>query len=96
MAEYINKDKLYQTESLLDSDIIKQDKIASYLLSQILYDIKTFPKADVAPVRRGRWIEYLKNLGECSECGEIVAIRSKYCPNCGSSMLEGETDANFD
>lgn len=44
MAEYINKDKLYQTESLLDSDIIKQDKIASYLLSQILYDIKHFPK----------------------------------------------------
>ena len=46
--------------------------------------------ADVAPVRHGRWKRYGKNLGECSECGEIVSVRNNYCPNCGAKMdLEG-------
>ena len=42
--------------------------------------------ADVAPVRHARWKSYGKNLGECSECGEIVSVRSNYCPNCGANM----------
>ena len=42
--------------------------------------------ADVAPVVHGRWKRYGKNLGECSECGEIVSVRSNYCPNCGCKM----------
>lgn len=41
-----------------------------------------------APVRHGRWIRYGRNLGECSNCGEIVNIRYNYCPNCGCKMLE--------
>ena len=46
--------------------------------------------ADVAPVRQGRWKRYGKNLGECSECGEVVSVRNNYCPNCGAKMdLEG-------
>ena len=46
----------------------------------------SIPAADVAPVRHGRWKRCGKNLGECSECGEIVAIRNNYCPNCGAKM----------
>lgn len=42
--------------------------------------------ADVAPVRHGRWKRYGKNLGECSECGEVVSVRNNYCPNCGAKM----------
>ena len=46
--------------------------------------------ADVATVRHGRWKRYGKNLGECSECGEIVSVRNNYCPYCGAKMdLEG-------
>ena len=51
--------------------------------------IKKMPKgiiADVAPVRHGRWERYGRNLGECSNCGEIVNIRYNYCPNCGARM----------
>lgn len=51
--------------------------------------IKKMPKgiiADVAPARHGRWKRYCKNLGECSECGEVVSVRSNYCPNCGAKM----------
>ena len=48
--------------------------------------IRYMDAEDVAPVRHGRWKSYGKNLGECSECGEIVSVRSNYCPNCGADM----------
>lgn len=51
--------------------------------------ILKIPSSDVAPVKHGRWKRYGKNLGECSECGEVVAIRNNYCPNCGAKM-DGE------
>ena len=55
-----------------------------------IYMIEDMPAADVAPVRHGRWKRYGKNLGECSECGEIVSVRNNYCPNCGAQMDEKE------
>ena len=45
------------------------------------------PSADVAPVRHARWKSYGKNLGECSECGEIVSVRSNYCQNCSERWI---------
>ena len=54
--------------------------------------ILKIPSSDVAPVKHGRWKRYGRNLGECSECGEVVAIRNNYCPNCGAKM-DGECDA---
>ena len=55
----------------------------------VIADIKGMKAADVAPVVHGRWKRYGKNLGECSECGEIVSVRNNYCPNCGAKM-DGE------
>ena len=53
--------------------------------------IDSEPAADVSPVRHARWKSYGKNLGECSECGEIVSVRSNYCPNCGC-LMDGGAD----
>ena len=39
----IDADALYQTEKLLDTNIVRQDKVASELLEQVLYDIQHFP-----------------------------------------------------
>ena len=51
--------------------------------------------ADVSPVVHGRWKRYGRNLGECSNCGEIVNIRYNYCPNCGAKMdLEEKNDSS--
>ena len=58
----------------------------------VISDIKGMKAADVAPVRNARWKRYGKNLGECSECGEIVSVRSNYCPNCGAKMDGGDSD----
>lgn len=78
MAEYIEREALLNALS---------ESTEPFNVASVFRTIKRQSKADVAPVRHGRWIEYLKNLGECSECGEIVAIRSKYCPNCGCKMI---------
>ena len=57
----------------------------------VISDIKGMKAADVAQVVHGRWKRYGKNLGECSECGEIVSVRSNYCPNCGKKMDGGDS-----
>ena len=52
--------------------------------------IKRIPAADVAPVRRGRWIEE-DGIQICSECGEEHEwedYRAPYCDTCGAKMAE--------
>ena len=65
-------------------------------------DIDVIPAADVAPVRRGLWIEaprlyYGEKQYECSLCYKdtfwdkhCIYQKYPYCPNCGAKMdLEG-------
>lgn len=98
MAEYIEREKILdaiseQRRFYLHERDGETDMEKLYLLwgsdnalttmEDIMSDI---PAADVAPVVHGRWKPYRKNLGKCSECGEVVQIRSNYCPNCGAKM----------
>ena len=39
----IDANQLYRIEKLLDTDIVKKDKVASELLEQVLYDIQHVP-----------------------------------------------------
>ena len=64
--------------------------------------IERIPSADVAPVRHGRWIEYMKVIipepynkleqaWKCSECGfDDGFITDHFCPNCGAKMDKEE------
>ena len=81
MAEYIER------ESVIES-IIGEPTEAHYP-SWYADKIKNIQAADVALVVHGRWKRYGRNLGKCSNCGEIVDIRYNYCPNCGAKMDEG-------
>ena len=58
--------------------------------------IKTFPAADVAPVRHGKWIDNGipdSILNGCSVCGFTCGSSSFfYCPNCGARMDGGKDD----
>ena len=42
----IDGNELYGTESLLNTDIIRNSKEASWLMSQVLYDIQSTPTID--------------------------------------------------
>lgn len=53
-----------------------------------IFAIKILPIVDVAPVRRGRWIEE-DGIQICSECGEEHEwedYRAPYCDTCGAKM----------
>ena len=56
--------------------------------------IKTFPAADVAPVRHGRWVDNGipdSILSRCSVCGFTCGSSSFfYCPICGAKMDEDD------
>ena len=39
----IDANELYRIEKLLDTDIVRQDKVALNLLEQVLYDIQNMP-----------------------------------------------------
>ena len=39
----IDANELYRIEKLLDTDIVRQDKVALNLLEQVLYDIQHIP-----------------------------------------------------
>lgn len=55
--------------------------------------ILKIPAADVAPVRRGRWIEG-DGIQICSECGEEHEwedYRAPYCDTCGARMNKEES-----
>ena len=58
--------------------------------------IRNIPSADVAPIKRGEWIEQEDGFGDtyydCSCCGESFCLIEgtptdnmyNFCPNCGS------------
>ena len=94
MAEYIEREAL--EKNLNERLAYLLDKNGPYDYFTDGYDeavstVEEFLAADVAPVVHGRWKRYGKNLGECSECGEIVSVRSNYCSNCGAKMDGGTT-----
>lgn len=69
----------------------ESDLPAETVISDLKYAI---PAADVAQVRRGRWIEE-DGIQICSECGEEHEwedYRAPYCDTCGAKMNKEEAD----
>jgi len=80
----IDADKLFKEfERAAWYNNADRDEIAEEMLLQM----PTITYADLVP--HGRWKRRGRNLGECSECGEVVAARHRYCPNCGAKMDGG-------
>lgn len=79
--EYIERQEVYSeiNELPLTEDATKE----------ILWAINNIPTADVAPIRRGRWIKEENGVIVCSECGEEHEwedYRATYCEDCGAKM----------
>lgn len=59
-------------------------------LGDLVDTFSEIPAADVAPVRRGRWLEE-DGIQICPECGEEHEwedYRAPYCDTCGAKMNE--------
>lgn len=92
MFEYIEKVALIRNARQLFGSKWYTERVVSLVESQ--------PVVDVAPVRRGRWLEadcFDIGFWQCSYCGflsEAIAAPKlyKYCPNCGADMREVSND----
>lgn len=52
--------------------------------------IDVVPSVNPQEPKTGHWIDMDEGFSpcECSECGSVEFIKSKYCPNCGCRMIE--------
>lgn len=100
MTEYIERGALLSKISRMIDYCEKDYKVnALTALFQVGDAIMDCNVADVAPVRRGKWIPISDGDGaECSECGEYFDTNGftafikvyRYCPNCGTKMAGEE------
>lgn len=91
MAEYIERKRLLRKFNVDDMMNVNGTLISLRDAREV---ISSFPAADVAPVRHGRWIEKtapaVHKYYECSNCGahenKHTAIKGRYCWRCGAKM----------
>ena len=76
MDDYIKRSDILGTTRLLDTDIVRQDKTASWLLDQILYDIEHTPAVDAVPVIR------CKDCSYCRELRRNDPYENRYIEGC--------------
>lgn len=54
--------------------------------------MKALNSVELVPVTHGEWKRVLgfngKFVCECSECGFLCGMKTKFCPDCGSVMRE--------
>lgn len=94
MAEYIEREKVYETlnTALNETDELKDLFSQDYIrgcrntLRIVIDDMKKIPTADVRPERYGMWL-YCGDGYECSECGGGSVVNTNpYCWKCGAKM----------
>ena len=106
MAEYISREAVNDLiEDIRNNHfILMSDRVTLLLLKSKVAEI---PSADVQPVKRGHWIEEVREIGEtfrlyqtyihCSECGKEhysgTLPKPNFCDECGARM-DGEQNEN--
>lgn len=96
MTDYIKREDAL--DIVADNNVHGEITLNRY--DKIIDGIYDIPSADVAPVRRGRWVPLTDCSNDgiyCSACHKKVyraeysntmKMHSPYCPNCGAKMDE--------
>lgn len=93
MSDYIKReDALQAVNGIHEDDLPRNSKI------EVCDVLMLVPSADVAPVRRGKWVRDGVDKWRCSVCGignnyaykwsvsDGDELQDKYCPYCGAKM----------
>lgn len=86
----IDANELYRIEKLLDTDIVRQDKVALNLLEQVLYDIQHVPTL----TQPNEWVSVEERLPESTECWEtyIVTVNRSHWPTSSYDICDAPYD----
>jgi len=85
VESWLNMDRYYHPNG----------KHSNIPITELYALLKQIPAADVAPVKHGRWIEYIPGrwvYAKCSKCETVHDVMTNYCPNCGAKMDGGADD----
>lgn len=104
MTEYINREAAIayireQSEECQKAfeELGGESGIYADAYNDLAEDFYKIPAADVAPVRRARWIpfhsEAAGDIQYCSDCKIGNAAKSDFCPHCGAMMDGGAARA---
>ena len=78
MAEYIDRGalKAYLYGGKFQEGCTGCDEPGEGCIECIVDEIDSFPAADVAPVRRGKWLNFYNDYrtAECSVCAELYEV----------------------
>lgn len=82
----IDGNELYRIEKLLDTDIVRQDKVALNLLEQVLYDIQHVPTL----TQPNEWVSVEERLPESTECWKtyIVTVNRSHWPTSSYDLCD--------
>ena len=80
----IDGNELYRIEKLLDTDIVRQDKVALNLLEQVLYDIQHVPT--LTPPNE--WVSVEERLPEPTYC--VLVYTTDYSIEVDALDSDGE------
>ena len=84
MTDYIERETLLEAISKVGGSPLSEWNTAG-----VVSLVANQPAADVAPVRRGRWLDGVEGsmLRICSLCGFTAGAPShRFCPACGAKM----------
>ena len=84
MTDYIEREDLLKAISKVGGSPLSEWNTAG-----VVSLVANQPAADVAPVRRGRWLDGVGGsmLRICSLCGFTAGAPShRFCPACGAKM----------
>ena len=97
----IDGNELYRIEKLLDTDIVRQDRVALNLLEQVLYDIQHVPTLTppnepltldsrltpkmVTCPKGWKGVRYTRF--HCPGCKKVVKKGEAYCHKCGQALV---------
>ena len=105
MSDYISREALigkvekhYCAPCKGQGGDLNGDWCRSCVINSVLEKVRGIPATDVAPVRRGRWIEEngIQICSECSEEHEWEDYRAPYCDTCGARMNKEEANERMD
>ena len=92
MDEYIKREALYEKAYWHGEHPDVGNPFPDGVDAIDIKDVDAIPAADVAPVRRGRWVPtkapFMNECEDCSVCGyrTVWGHRYNYCPDCGAKM----------